>query len=361
MFTDKIIFITGGTGSWGQELVSQLLPYKPRKIIIYSRGEHKQVEMKRKFREFDQMNYIIGDVRDRDRLLQITQGVDIIFHLAALKHVPICEENPSESVATNITGTQNVIDAAIINKVKRVIDVSTDKAVDPFNIYGTCKAVAEKLIIAANAQTNETDFVCVRGGNVLGTNGSVVPLFIEQIKKANTVTLTDPNMTRFIMSLKQAIGLLITASVEARGGEVIVMNMPGVTVDVIAETMIRAYGNPATEKVIIGSRPGEKKHELLVSQYESERTYLLGEKYFVILPMIDTQRDYSAYYSLPSFSHVYFGSNNTNLLSVEEFYAILEKDGWINSVFPKDSLQELETLSKEELISYFTQQGWMKK
>jgi UDP-N-acetylglucosamine 4,6-dehydratase/5-epimerase len=171
--------------------------------------------MKRRF--FDQKNirYIIGDVRDLSRLKQATRGVDILFHLAALKHVPVCEENPYESVATNITGVQNIIEAAIENKIKKVIDVSTDKAVDPFNIYGTCKAVGEKLIIAANRETMDTDFVCIRGGNVLGTNGSIVPLFIEQIRKMNTVTITNPDMTRFIMRLHDAISLLIKASIES--------------------------------------------------------------------------------------------------------------------------------------------------
>lgn len=362
MFHNKTIFITGWTGSWWQELITQLLPQEPKEIIVYSRWEHRQVEMKRRFYGSKNIRYIIGDVRDKERLVSVTKGVDIIFHLAALKHVPICEDNPYESVQTNIIGTQNVVDAAMINSVSRVIDVSTDKAVDPFNIYGTCKAVGEKLIIAANAQTDKTDFVCVRWGNVLWTNWSVVPLFIEQIKKANTVTLTDGTMTRFIMSLRQAIWLLITASVEAKWGEVIVMNMPGVTVDTIANTMIRAYGDPQTIKTTIGSRPGEKKHELLVSQYESERTHLLGEKYFVILPMIDTGRDYSTYLKLPKFPHVFFGSDNTELLNVDEFFDVLVQDGWINmQIDSQESLQELHSLSKEELISYFQSQWWIKR
>ncbi len=360
MFANKTIFITWGTGSWWQELVTQLLPYNPKKIIIYSRWEHKQVEMKRKFRHAENIEYVIGDVRNIQRIMNNTRWVDIIFHLAALKHVPICEENPYESVETNITGTQNVIDAAIANGVSRVIDVSTDKAVDPFNIYGTCKAVAEKLIIAANATSKNTDFICVRWWNVLGTNWSVVPLFIEQIKKANTITLTDGNMTRFIMSLKEAIWLLITASNEAKGWEVIVMNMPGVTVETIANTIIQAHWNNNTKKVTIGSRPGEKKHELLVSQYESERTYLLGDKYFVILPMIDTGRDYSSYYRLPKFPHVFFGSNNTKILTVDNFSDILVKDGWLDYK-TKDSVKDLESFSKEEIISYFQQEWWIKK
>ncbi len=362
MFHNKTVFISGWTGSWGQELVSQLLPYLPKEVVVYSRWEHKQVEMRRKFHGLGNVKYIIWDVRDRERLISVTQGVDIIFHLAALKHVPICEDNPYESVQTNITGTQNIIDAAIINKVTRVIDVSTDKAVDPFNIYWTCKAVWEKLIIAANTQTDATDFICVRWGNVLWTNGSVVPLFIEQIKKLNKVTITNAEMTRFIMSLKEAIALLITASTEAKGGEVLVMNMPWLTVDTIANTLIQAYGNLQTEKLVIWSRPGEKQHELLVSQYESERCYKLNNEYFVILPMIEIKRDYSEYHRLQKIPHAFFGSNNTHMLSTQEFELILKKDGWIDSAKdPRDSSLDLESLSKNELLNYFQSQWWIKR
>lgn len=161
-FQNLRILITGGTGSWGQELTKQLLAHNPAEIIIYSRGEHKQVEMKRRFFGNPNLRFVIGDIRDKARLLSVSKGVDIIFHLAALKHVPVCEENPYESVLTNVTGAQNVVEAALENGVGRVVDVSTDKAVDPLNIYGTCKAVGEKLITAANRESKHTDFVCIR-------------------------------------------------------------------------------------------------------------------------------------------------------------------------------------------------------
>lgn len=347
-FSEKTIFITGGTWSWGQELTEQLLKYSPKQIIIYSRWEHKQVEMRRKFHAHKNIKYIIGDVRDLGRLKQVTIWADYLFHLAALKHVPVCEENPYESVQTNITWVQNVIEAAIENKIKKVIDVSTDKAVDPFNIYGTCKAVGEKLIIAANRESQSTDFVCIRWGNVLWTNGSIVPLFIEQIRKANTVTITDPKMTRFIMRLKEAISLLIKASIESVGGEVIVMKMPAISVEKIASSMIKTFWDSQTKQVTIGHRPGEKNHELLVSQYEALNSYVYDTNYFVILPMIDTYRDYSHYHKLIKTSFVSFWSDNAHETSEEEFIDMLKLDGWIK----EDSLSNLETLSREELLEY---------
>lgn len=355
-FENKVILITGGTGSWGQELTDQLLESNPKQIIIFSRGEHKQVEMRRRFFGNKNIRYVIGDVRDINRLRQITIGVDYVFHLAALKHVPVCEENPYESVETNITGVQNLIEVAIENKVKKVIDVSTDKAVDPFNIYWTCKAVWEKLIIAANRETKNTDFVCIRGGNVLGTNGSIVPLFIEQIRKANTVTLTDPTMTRFIMRLKEAISLLIKASIESIGGEVIVMKMPAITVQKIANAMINTFGNTETKQVIIGPRPGEKSHELLVSQYEALKCCIYDTNYFVILPMIDTYRDYSCYANLEKTSFPSFGSNNAKELSEDQFIDMLRSDWWIQD----NVISDLENLSKEELLDYFRISGFKK-
>jgi UDP-N-acetylglucosamine 4,6-dehydratase/5-epimerase len=352
-FTGKNICITWWTWSWWQELTRQLVWYHPAKIIIVSRGEHKQVEMKRMFHEYKNISYIIGDVRDVERMIAVTKWVDILFHLAALKHVPVCEENPYESVQTNIIGIQNIITAAIQNKIKKVIDVSTDKAVDPFNIYGTCKAVWEKMIIAANRETKDTDFVCVRWGNVLGTNWSVVPLFIEQIKKTNKVTITDPTMTRFLMRLPEAIWLLIKASIDSVWWEVVVMNMPWITVENIANALIQTFGKGNTEKIIIGSRPWEKKHELLISQYESNKCFVIDENYYVILPMIETYRKYEKYLQLEKFHHEYFGSNNTTLLTADEFVEMLKLDGWFNDMLNKESIHELEKLSKEELLDFF--------
>jgi len=314
--------------------------------------------MKRKFHNHSNIRYIVWDIRDLDRLKSVTKWSDILFHLAALKHVPVCEENPYESVQTNIIWIQNVITASIENNIKKVIDVSTDKAVDPFNIYWTCKAVWEKMIIAANRETKETDFVCVRWGNVLWTNGSVVPLFIEQLKKTNKVTLTDPAMTRFLMRLPEAIALLIKASIDSIWWEVIVMNMSWITVDNIANAMISIFWDNDSEKIVIWSRAGEKKHELLVSQYESSNCYILDNNYFIIIPMIDTFRDYSKYTKLEKFKHIFFWSDNTNLLTPDKFIEMLKLDWWFSDIVKKDSLDELEKMSKDEILNYFKNQWW---
>ena len=209
MFTDKTILITGGTGSWGRELTKQLLEfYQPSKVIIFSRGEISQVDMLRKFND-KRLEFVIGDVRDKDAVDAVMRrGVDYVYHLAALKHVPICENQPQEAVQTNITGTKNLINSSILYGVKKFIDVSTDKAVSPINLYGYTKGVGERLSIQANCLTKDTEFICIRGGNVLGTNGSVVPYIIDQIKTGE-VFITDSRMTRFFLTLSQAINLLI--------------------------------------------------------------------------------------------------------------------------------------------------------
>lgn len=360
-FKNKRIFITWWTWSWWQELTNQLIKLEPLEIIIYSRGEHKQVEMKRKFYNFKNIKYIIWDIRDLERLKSVTKSIDILFHLAALKHVPVCEENPYESVQTNIIWIQNVINISIENNIKKVIDVSTDKAVDPFNIYWTCKAVWEKMIIAANRESLNTDFVCIRWWNVLWTNGSVVPLFIEQLKKSNKVTITDGSMTRFLMRLPEAINLLIKASVDSIWWEIIVMNMPWITVDNITNAMIDTFWDENSKKIIIWSRPWEKKHELLVSQYESENCYILDKNYFIILPMIDTYRDYSKYNNLSKFEYEFFWSNNTHLLTSKEFIKMLELDWWFSNILKKESINELDSMSKEELLNFFKISYWIAK
>ena len=286
MLNNKKIFITGGTGSWGNELVSQLLKkYNPSEVVIFSRGEHKQVEMNAKFQASKVIKYIIGDVRDKARMLEAMNGMDMVIHLAALKHVPVCENNTWESVLTNIIGTQNVIECAIANSIDTVVDISTDKAVDPFNHYGVTKACAEKMIINASFNYNtKTKFVCIRGGNVLGTNGSVIPLFKKQIIESNEITITDPEMTRYLMTTTEAIGLVFKAIERAQGGEIFVMRMDATKVETIANAMIELFGSKSTKKKIIGTRPGEKIDEVLVSRYESPFTRIISDKYYVILP-----------------------------------------------------------------------------
>src|SRR3989344_1306430 len=212
LLDNRTILVTGGTGAWGRELTRQILErFSPKEVRIYSRGEHAQVEMRRAFPD-PRIKFIIGDVRDKNILNFAMRGADYVFHLAALKHVPICEDNSWEAVLTNIYGTQNIIEAAIWNNVKKVVDVSTDKAVEAYNLYGVTKACGEKLVINANKNyPSATTFMCIRGGNVIGTTGSVIPLFAEQIRKNNKITLTDGSMTRFLMSTREAIGLVFQA------------------------------------------------------------------------------------------------------------------------------------------------------
>ncbi len=326
---NAVIFITGGTGSWGKELVTQILKkYKPKEIRIYSRGEPKQVEMRRKFKS-PVMNFIIGDVRDKDRLLLVTKNVDYIFHLAALKHVPICEENPWETVLTNIYGTQNLITAAVENNVKKVVDISTDKAVDPFNLYGVTKACGEKLMIGANLLQSRTKFICVRGGNVLGTDGSVVPLFKTQIMAKNQLTLTDPRMTRFLFSTQDAIKLVLDATLRSVGGEVFVMKMPSCHITDLAQVMIARLGNSKTKIKQIGIRQGEKLYEVLVSKYEVSRTYSM-DKYYVVLPQIhiaSTEKYYKKLKLKPLKIDEY-SSLNTHIMSAPEIDRLLDNDEW---------------------------------
>ncbi len=356
------VLITGGTGSWGNELTRQLfLHYHPREIRIYSRGEHKQVEMKRKFKD-ERVKYYIGDVRDRERLTEVMHGVNYVFHLAALKHVPVCEENPSEAVKTNIIGVENIIDASIITGVKKVIDVSTDKAVDPFNLYGVTKAVGEKLIIAANNLSDTTRFVCIRGGNVLGTNGSVIPLFYEQILRLNEITITDDRMTRFLMRVEEAIRLVLDATIASVGGEIFVMKMPACRITDLAAVMIKRLGRTDTAIKHIGVRPGEKLFEVLVSKYESPRTHDIG-MYYVILPQISIAAIEKHYHStkkkLPMMREEEFSSNNTHILSLKEIETLLKRDGWVGKKAKGNALEYLCALDKETLKYYFKSEGWL--
>lgn len=331
MFTGKTIFVTGGTGSWGHELVKQMIEgHDPKEIRIYSRGEHKQVEMKREFGFNPKIKFIIGDIRDKNILGMAMKGADYVFHLAALKHVPVCEENSWEAVLTNIYGTQNVIECAIANGVSTVVDISTDKAVDPFNLYGVTKACGEKLIINSNQNYNsDTKFVCIRGGNVMGTNGSVLPLFKEQLLTRNEITITDPHMTRYLMSTREAIGLVFQAVANATGGEVYVMRMPSTKVENIANVMIKLFGNSDSKKKIIGTRPGEKMHEVLVSKNESPRTKIFNDQYYVILPQFKTNGLEEKYENLKPIEHEEFSSLNAKKLSDDDFISILKKEAWL--------------------------------
>jgi UDP-N-acetylglucosamine 4,6-dehydratase/5-epimerase len=292
MFENKIILIVGGSGSWGQELTKQLLLFNPKKIIIFSRGEILQIGMERKFNN-KKIKFVIGDVRDKKTINDIiSQNIDFIYYLAALKHIPTCENFPHEAIQTNILGISNAIEAAIKYKVKKFINVSTDKAVDPSNIYGLTKAIAEKLTIQVNCETDQTEFICIRSGNVLGTNGSIVPFIIDQIRINNLVQLMDNRMTRFFISFPQTIKFLIFVTEVGIGGEIYIINMPSFHIIELIKLLVEYYGNIDTKINIIGAREGEKIHELLISQNELSRVHFVNNNNYVIYPQIKTGRIY---------------------------------------------------------------------
>ncbi|MFB5191252.1 polysaccharide biosynthesis protein [Alicyclobacillus fastidiosus] len=328
MFKGTTILITGGTGSWGYTLTRALLQAKPREIRIFSRGEFAQVQMQRAFADHPALKFIIGDIRDLQAVRAACTGVDYVFHLAALKHVPICEQQPDETLKTNVLGTQNIITASIEENVKKVIDVSTDKAVEPVNFYGMTKALGEKLMIHADQMSRNTRFVCVRGGNVLGSNGSVVPLFTSQIVDRGFVTLTSKAMTRFFLTLQEAIDLLLHAATIAVGGEILVMKMSACRITDLADVLSQHFATSPVEIVEIGIRPGEKIHEVLVSRHEASQTFKVDGRYYVILPQRPSAKLLSTYSNYPRFEHEVYESNQ-NLISQHDIRQMLDKGGFL--------------------------------
>ncbi len=283
MLNQKTILITGGTGSFGNAFTEYVLThFNPKKIIIYSRDEFKQFQMAEKFKnQKGKLRYFIGDVRDRDRLFRALDGVDYVIHAAALKQVPACEYNPMEAVRTNINGAMNLVDAALNCRVKRVVALSTDKAVNPINLYGGTKLVSDKLFLAANAYAGEKDvrFSIVRYGNVAGSRGSVIPFFKNILDQGGDVLpITDYRMTRFWISLDEGVQLVIKALEEARGGETFISKIPSFRVTDLAEAMA-----PACKMKEVGIREGEKLHEIMVTREDSAMTYEY-ENHYIIYP-----------------------------------------------------------------------------
>jgi UDP-N-acetylglucosamine 4,6-dehydratase len=277
-WTNKVVLVTGGTGSFGKKFLQVMLKeYHPAKIIVFSRDELKQHEMRVAGYDDPTLRYFIGDIRDEQRLLRAFSGVDVVIHAAALKQVPACEYNPMEAIKTNILGSSNVIDAAIDTGVKRVVALSTDKAVNPVNLYGATKLAAEKLIVQSNAYAGGRDarFSCVRYGNVVGSRGSVVPVFLKQ-RESGHVTVTDDRMTRFWISLEQGVRFVIQAAENMHGGEVFVPKIPSMRVVDLARAIA-----PEARIDIIGIRPGEKLHEVLISDDEARQTVELPDMYVV--------------------------------------------------------------------------------
>lgn len=329
MYKNQVILVTGATGSWGHELVKQLITFDPKEIRMLSRNEFAQVNMKRLFSNHPKLKFIIGDVRDYRSVLAACQNVDFVFHLAALKHVTICEDQPEEAMKTNVIGTENVIRASISQRVKKVIDVSSDKAVNPINFYGMTKALGEKLMIHANQLSEHTRFVCVRGGNVLGTNGSVVPFFRKLIQEGKDIPLTDGQMTRFFLTIADAIQLLLTASSESLGGETFVMKMKSCKIVDLAQVMMEHFGKTNLKFKEIGIRPGEKIHELLISEYESPNTYEYHHDYYVILPP-DASEQLRNQYSKRSKVPFKAYESSDSLMSKGDIHSLLEKGGFFD-------------------------------
>jgi UDP-N-acetylglucosamine 4,6-dehydratase len=279
-WAEASVLVTGGTGSFGQKLVELMLArHHPRRLVVFSRDELKQSEMAKRFGH-DSLRYFIGDVRDRDRLDRALHGIDVVFHAAALKQIPACEYNPFEAIQTNVLGTKNVIDAAIDQGVRRVVGLSTDKAVSPLNLYGATKLCAEKLLVQGNTYGHPrgTAFSVVRYGNVIGSRGSVVPLFRQQ-RETGTITVTDRAMTRFWVTLEQGVEFAIRCADLMRGGEVFVPKIPSMRIVDLAEVVA-----PGCTIQDIGVRPGEKVHEVLVSEDESRQALEL-DGMFVLEPL----------------------------------------------------------------------------
>ncbi len=273
IFKNKIVIVTGGTGSIGSEIVRQLLKFDVKQVRVYSRGEHKQHQLINELGEDKRLRLLLGDVRDKERMDRAFEDADICFHVAALKHVPMCEYNPFEAIKTNILGTQNVIDLAIKHNLEKVIAISTDKAAAPASVMGASKLMMEKLMTAAEyiKGQSKTRFVAVRFGNVLNSRGSIIPLWIEQIKKGGPVTITDPRMTRFFMEIPKAVNLVFKAAELMQGGEVFVLKMDKINIVDLAKKIIKEHSpNKKIPIKITGIRAGEKLHEKLMTEEELE-------------------------------------------------------------------------------------------
>ena len=321
---EKVILITGGTGSFGRAFVGRLLSaYKPRKVIVFSRDEQKHYTMQNELVD-PRLRFFVGDVRDRNRLMRAMDGVDVVIHAAAMKHVPIAEYNPIEAVQTNIDGAANIIDAALERKVGRVVALSTDKAVSPVNLYGATKLCMEKLLVAANSYSgaNRTRFDLVRYGNVMGSKGSVVPVFLRQ-RGEGRLTVTDPAMTRFWISMDQAIDLVITALRFGSGGEVFIPKIPACTLATLAEAIA-----PGVAVEVTGIRPGEKIHETLITNEEARHVTECPD-YYVINPGFPWWGGAKDKKGVPVAPDFCYASDKTELLSVEQIRGLLTRAGFL--------------------------------
>jgi FlaA1/EpsC-like NDP-sugar epimerase len=342
LFKNKKILITGGTGSIGQEIAQKILKYEPTVVRILDVDETKQFELQQEYEDQENVRFLLGDVRDKGRLRRAIEDIDIIFHTAALKHVLACEYNPFEAVKTNAIGIQNLIDVAMDGKVEKVIFTSSDKAVNPTNVMGATKLLAERLITSANYYkgTRKTTFSSVRFGNVLGSRGSVIPLFKNQIENGGPVTITNKEMTRFIMPMRDAINLLFKATEYAQGGEIFVFKMKALKITDLAEVMIDelaqncGYSQNEIKTKIIGTKPGEKLYEELMTEDEARRA-LESEDMFILSPEMKelSHIDKSSYPSVSEIAEVKaYTSKDVKYLTREEIKEILYQENLIEVV-----------------------------
>ena len=323
LFKDKTLLITGGTGSFGNAVLNRFLKTDIGEIRIFSRDEKKQDDMRHEFQAkmpevADKIKFYIGDVRDLASVKNAMHGVDYIFHAAALKQVPSCEFFPIEAVKTNVLGTENVLTAAIEAGVKNIVCLSTDKAAYPVNAMGTSKAMMEKVIVAKARTTNATKICCTRYGNVMCSRGSVIPLWIDQIRAGNPITITEPSMTRFIMSLDEAVDLVLFAFENGVNGDILVQKAPACTIETLAKAVAELF-NPNTEIKVIGIRHGEKLYETLLTNEECANAVDMGDFYRV--PADNRGLNYDKYFKDGDVERnplTEFDSNNTELLTVEQ-------------------------------------------
>ncbi|AOM57458.1 UDP-N-acetylglucosamine 4,6-dehydratase/5-epimerase [Escherichia coli] len=334
MFKDKILLITGGTGSFGNAVLNRFLSTDVKEIRIFSRDEKKQDDMRKNYNN-KKLKFYIGDVRDYRSILNATRGVDFIYHAAALKQVPSCEFHPMEAVKTNVLGTENVLEAAIANEVKRVVCLSTDKAVYPINAMGISKAMMEKVMVAKsrNVDCNKTVICGTRYGNVMASRGSVIPLFVDLIKSGKPLTITDPNMTRFMMTLEDAVDLVLYAFEHGNNGDIFVQKAPAATIETLA-TALKDLLNAAHHPVnIIGTRHGEKLFEALLSREEMLSAEDMGDYYRIPPDLRDLNYGKYVEQGDSRISEVEdYNSHNTQRLNVEGMKTLLLKLDFIRAL-----------------------------
>lgn len=337
----KTILITGGTGSFGNAVLKRLLSCDVKEIRIFSRDEKKQDDMRKKFRD-SRLKFYIGDVRDKSSTVNATRGVDYIFHAAALKQVPSCEFHPMEAVNTNVLGTENVLEAAIQNGVRTVVCLSTDKAVYPINAMGISKALMEKVMVAKsrNLDSSKTVICGTRYGNVMASRGSVIPLFVDQVREGIPITITDPLMTRFMMTLEDAVDLVLYAFENARNGDIFVQKAPAATVDVLVEALLGIMKKTSHTVNIIGTRHGEKLYETLLSREEMVAAEDMGEYYRIPPDLRDLNYDKYIEKGEKEISQKEdYNSHNTKRLDVPEMQTLLRKLDFIKAIDRGDYVQ----------------------